>query len=195
LFNALSPTQADLYTIELSNGVIKRLTDTPEDEVETRWSRDGRWIFYSSNKTGRFELYKMLAEGGGRPVQITRQGGLNPVESPDGRFLYYAKNGDTPTSLCRVPIEGGREEKLLDGLSYSLNFVISGGSLYLLSLGEKSETSVLEIYDLRTCTRKRLLALNKAWYYGMALSPDRRRLSYSIVDSQGSNLMLTQYPN
>ncbi|HEX4166862.1 MAG TPA: DPP IV N-terminal domain-containing protein [Bryobacteraceae bacterium] len=106
LFNALSPSQSDLYTIEVSTGVRKRLTDTKEDEVETRWSRDGRWIFYSSNKTGRFELYKTAAEGGGRPVQITRQGGLNPVISPDGRFLYYARNGDSPTSLWRVPIAG-----------------------------------------------------------------------------------------
>lgn len=195
LFNALSPTQGDLYTIEVSTGVTKRLTDTPENEVETRWSRDGRWIFYSSDKTGRFELYKMPAEGGGRPVQITRQGGLNPVISPDGRFLYYARNGDSPTSLCRVPIEGGVEEKLLDGLSYSLNFVVSEGHLYLLSLGEKPETSVLELYDIRTRARKRLLSLDKGWWYGMALSPDRHWLSYTTVDSQGSNLMLAQYPD
>jgi hypothetical protein len=54
---------------------------------------------------------------------------------------------------------------------------------------------VLELYDLRTRTRKRLLSLDKGWYYGMALSPDQHWLSYSILDSQGSNLMLAQYPN
>ena len=78
LFNALNPIQSDLYTIEVGTGVTKRLTDTPENEVETRWSQDGKWILFSSDKTGRFELYKMAAQGGGRPVQITRQGGLNP---------------------------------------------------------------------------------------------------------------------
>lgn len=117
------------------------------------------------------------------------------MQSPDGRFLYYAKNGDTPTSLCRVPVEGGLEEKLLDGLSYSLNFAVSEKRLYLLSLGDKPETSLLEQYDLRTRIRKRLLPLDKGWYYGMALSPDRRWLTYAIVDSQGSNMMLAQYPN
>src|SRR6185312_11079727 len=124
-------------------------------------------IFYSSDKTGRYELYKMPAEWGGRHVQITRQGGLNPVESADGKFLYYALNADSPTSLCRVPIQGGVEEKLLYGLSYSLNFVVSDGRLYLLSIGEKPETSVLELYDIGSRTRKRLLTLNKGWYYGM----------------------------
>jgi Tol biopolymer transport system component/DNA-binding winged helix-turn-helix (wHTH) protein len=195
LFNSSSPIQSDLYTIEVGNGVTKRLTDTPDNEVEARWSRDGRWIFYSSDKTGRFELYKMAAERGGQRVQITRQGGLNPVESPDGRFLYYAKNADSPTSLCRVPMQGGVEEKLLDGLSYSLNFVFKEGRLYLLSLGEKPETSVLELYNVRTRTRKRLLPLDKGWSYGFALSPDQHWLSYSIVDSQGSNLMLAHYPD
>jgi Tol biopolymer transport system component/DNA-binding winged helix-turn-helix (wHTH) protein len=195
VFNAVSAGESDLYMIEVGTGVTKRLTDTKENEVETRWSRDGRWIFYSSDKTGRFELYKMAAEGPGRPVQITRQGGLNPVESPDGRFLYYARNGDSPSSLCRVPVEGGVEEKLLDGLSYSLNFVVSGDRVYLLSLGDKPETSALEMYDLKTRTRKRLLSVDKGWYYGMALSPDQHWLSYTVADSQGSNLMLAHYPD
>lgn len=84
---------------------------------------------------------------------------------------------------------------MLDGLSYSLNFVVTDGRVYLLSLGDKPETSVLELYDLRTRARKRLLSLNKGWYYGMALSPDRHCLAYTVADSQGSNLMLAQYPD
>jgi hypothetical protein len=66
--------------------------------------------------------------------------------------------------------------------------------VYLLSLGDKPENSVLELYDLKTRTRKRLFSLDKGWYYGMALSADRHWLSYSVADSQGSNLMLAQYP-
>lgn len=84
---------------------------------------------------------------------------------------------------------------MLDGLSYSLNFVVTDGRVYLLSLGDKPETSVLELYDLRTRARKRLLSLNKGWYYAMALSPDQYWLSYTVADSQGSNLMLAKYPD
>lgn len=194
LFNS-SETQSDIYTIEVENGIVKRLTDTPENELETRWSRDGEWIFYSSDKTGRFEIYKMPAKGGSLPIQITHGGGLNPVESRDGLFLYYAKDGSSPSSIWKVPVVGGREVKVLDGLSYSLNFAVADAGIYFLSLGDKPETSVLELYDLHGGTRSRLLAIDKGWFYGMALSPDQHHLCYSVIDRQGSGLMLAQYPS
>ena len=195
LFNS-GETQSDIYTIEVENGTFQRLTDTPDGELETRWSRDGKWIFYSCDKTGRFEIYRMPVKGEqwSAPVQITHGGGLNPVESRDGLFLYYAKDGSSPGSIWKVPAAGGKEIKVLDGLSYSLNFAVADAGIYFLSLGEKPETSILELYDPRGGTRTRLLTIDKGWFYGMALSPDQHHLCYTVMDRQGSGLMSAQYP-
>lgn len=77
---------------------MRRLTDDSADEVEASWSRDGKWIYFGSNKSGRFELYKMPAAGG-TPVGITRGGGVRGVESVDGKWVYFAKNAFSPTSI------------------------------------------------------------------------------------------------
>ena len=50
---------------------------------EARWSRDGRWIYFASNRTGRDEVWRMPAAGGA-PAQITRQRGAAAAESGDG---------------------------------------------------------------------------------------------------------------
>ena len=51
-------------------------------------------------------------------MQITKQGGQTATESPDGRYLYYAKYESSPTAIWRVPVSGGEEEPVVDGLSY-----------------------------------------------------------------------------
>jgi hypothetical protein len=54
-------------------------------------------------------------------VRVTRDGGINAIESTDGLLLYYAKAPHSPTAIWRVRVAGGKEDKVIDGLSYSLN--------------------------------------------------------------------------
>jgi hypothetical protein len=52
----------------------------------------------------------MPAEGG-LPIQVTRNGGFDSSESPDGRDLYFTKGVNEP-GLWRIPATGGREEAI-----------------------------------------------------------------------------------
>jgi Tol biopolymer transport system component len=135
----------------------------------------------------------MPAKGTGAPVQLTHHGGINPNESPDGLWLYYAKDPASPTSIWKVPVAGGTEVKVLDGLSYSLNFAVAEKGIYFLSVGDKPNASNLEFYDLHTGSRARLRTIDKGWFFGMALSPDQRWLTYSVIDQAGSDLMMAEY--
>jgi hypothetical protein len=49
-------------------------------------------------------VWKIPANGGGQ-VQVTRKGGFAPLESPDGKFLYYTK-ALSATSVWKVPVGG-----------------------------------------------------------------------------------------
>jgi serine/threonine-protein kinase len=53
-------------------------------------SRDGQWLAYSSNESGRDEVYVRPFPGvdGGR-WQLSSGGGTQPLWSPDGRELYF----------------------------------------------------------------------------------------------------------
>jgi Tol biopolymer transport system component/predicted Ser/Thr protein kinase len=63
------------------------------DEVEPRFSPDGRWLAYVSNESGRFEIYVQPYPGPGGKWQISTEGGIDPVWNPNGRELFYG-SGD-----------------------------------------------------------------------------------------------------
>lgn len=192
LFNARREGSADLYTLVPETGELHRLTTDPSDESEPRWSRDGKWIYFGSNRTGREEVWRIEAAGGA-PKQITRHGGTTATESPDRRYLFYAKDySSSPSSIWRVPVEGGTEERVTDGLSYSLNFVVADRGLYFLAVSDAPDKTSIDFFEFATGRRTRLVELGKPWWYGMALSPEGTSLLFSLVDSAGSNLMLVE---
>jgi Tol biopolymer transport system component len=185
----------DLYVLRVDTRELRRLTDDPADEVRPRWSRDGHWIYFGSNRTGRFEVWRMPA-GGGAPVQVTKQEGRAPTESPDGGWLYYAKGtGPTPSatskfSIWRVPVEGGEETLVVEGLSEPGNFVVASRGIYFLAVGQSSEATSIDFVESETGKRTTIVTLGKTWWYGTALSPDERTMLFATIDSTGSNLML-----
>ncbi len=52
-------------------------------------SPDGRWLAYKSNESGRYEIYVQPFPGGGERHQISTDGALPPVWSPDGQAIFY----------------------------------------------------------------------------------------------------------
>jgi hypothetical protein len=195
LFNSRREGSNDLYLLRVDTRELRRLTDDPADESRPRWSRDGRRIYFGSNKTGQYEVWKMPADGG-TPVQVTKQGGRGPIESPDGGFLYYAKGtGPTPfansaISIWRVPVAGGEETLVVEGLSDPGNFVVARRGVYFLAVGQSPEQTSIDFVESETGKRTTIVTLGKTWWYGAALSPDERTMLFSTVDSIGSNLML-----
>src|SRR6185436_1801658 len=90
VFDASRKNGSSIYRVSLGGGEARLLT---ADDFENRcpsWSRDGKWIYFASRRTGRFEVWKTPAAGGSA-VQVTRNGGHAALESPDGKYIYYAK--------------------------------------------------------------------------------------------------------
>ncbi|MDT7933321.1 MAG: S9 family peptidase [Sphingomonadaceae bacterium] len=78
------------------------------------WTADGRSVVMSANLAGRFNLWRLSADGG-EPVQLTksddRQGG--PTMLRDGRVLYQQdRAGNEMWDLWAVPLAGGEPVNL-----------------------------------------------------------------------------------
>jgi dipeptidyl aminopeptidase/acylaminoacyl peptidase len=75
------------------------------------WTRDGKSVVISTNLTGRYNLWKLTADGG-FPLQLTqsddRQSAL--ATSPDGRWVVYQADhaGDEIYDLYAVSLNGGQ---------------------------------------------------------------------------------------
>jgi serine/threonine protein kinase len=114
-FDSISEGNADVYVVDVAGGPPRRLTSNPAEDIVPGWSADGRWVYFTSNRGGSRQIWKMPADepgGESKAVPVTRQGGFYGVESPDGRF-YYAKERALETSIWSVPIEGGEEAPAL----------------------------------------------------------------------------------
>jgi Tol biopolymer transport system component len=72
------------------------------------WSRDGKWIYVRSTRSGRDELWR-IAAAGGPPEQITRTGGIAAWESWNGELLHYSRSG----TLYSQSLTGGPERQVL----------------------------------------------------------------------------------
>ena len=148
LFSSRREGSGDLYLLVPDTGELRRITDDPSEDFEPRWSRDGRSIYFGSNRTGRSEVWKMSASGGSA-VRITQQGGQTATESSDGRLLYYAKPA-FPASIWQVPINGGEEKLVVDGLSNPLNFVVGDRGLYFLAQGDAPQKTSVDYFEYAT---------------------------------------------
>ena len=123
--------QWEIYVTDLQGGQPQRLTTHESDDLFPSWSRDGRWVYFSSNRSGDYQVWKVPASGG-QALQLTQQGGFIPLESPDGKFLYYGKS--KPKSLWRMPLEGGDECLVFEIAEFRItDLVVVNEGIYLLT--------------------------------------------------------------
>ena len=188
LFNSTREGTSDLYLLFPRTGEVRRLTTHPAEELEAHWSRDGESIYFGSNRSGRFEIWRMQADGSAA-TQVTTHGGQTAQESPDRRSLYYAKNG-SPTTIWRVPLDGGDDVQVVDGVSYPNNFVVGDRGIYFLAVGDSASKTSIDFFEFSTGRRKTLAKVGKPWWSGIALSADQGWLLFATIDRDGSDLML-----
>lgn len=121
---------SDIWITDLNGNSLKRITSTPAVESEPQFSPDGKWIAFSSNRSGNTAVYVVSKEGG-TPKRLTWQPSAATVRgwTPDGKSVLYASARETaPTGYNRlwtVPVTGGPSTMLshqwaFDG-SYSGN--------------------------------------------------------------------------
>jgi eukaryotic-like serine/threonine-protein kinase len=90
LYTEAGATSADLWTVPLSGDrKPKRFLATPFLEDHGKFSPDGRWIAYTSNASGRDEVYVRQFPGAERFFKISRDGGSGPRWRDDGRELFF----------------------------------------------------------------------------------------------------------
>ena len=78
----------DIHVLDLSSRQTRRVTTHRAIDTEGSWSPDGRYIYFTSDRSGGPQIYRVPATGGS-PERVTFEGGYNarPRMSPDGERL------------------------------------------------------------------------------------------------------------
>ncbi len=121
-----------------------------------RWAADSRHIYFESNVTGRFNIWRVPAKGGW-PEQVTvsdeRTTLLDP--SPDGRWVLYSQDhaGNEKPNLYLVPSAGGRPLDLTrtKGIGYR-SVQWSPDGKYLAFAAEREAPGAYDVYLLEVPT-------------------------------------------
>jgi len=106
-----SATGWDIMTVG-GNG-LESVIATPFSEAWVRPSPDGRWLAYASDESRRFEVFLRRVDGTGSRLQVSVDGGNEPVWSADGRTLYYRRIDPENTNLMAVSLELGAEPSVV----------------------------------------------------------------------------------
>jgi serine/threonine protein kinase len=86
-------------------------------EGSPKFSPDGRWLAYCSNESGKSQAYVQAFPGPGPKIQISNDGGTDPVWKRNGGELYY-RNGDSMMAVVvstTPKFTAGRPEELWRG--------------------------------------------------------------------------------
>lgn len=90
----------DLYLVPAAGGVERRLTDDPAVDLLPRFTPDGRSVVFSSDRSGRFQLWEVAVDGG--PARRLLRNDAEEWQadpSPDGRRIAFLSDRDGPISL------------------------------------------------------------------------------------------------
>jgi len=182
--------QWDIWTIGVDGSGLRQVTHDPDVAHIPSFSRDGRWIYFVSHRTGREEVWR-VASRGGPEEQVTREGGTNAFESVDGRTLYYLRSPGG--ALLARPTLGGAERTVAGCVNLSSYAVASGGIYYVAcSAGAAGPSQrVVHYWNARTGQDRVVGGFEAPMTLNLAASPDGRTLLYDR-STPGSDLMMIE---
>ncbi len=107
----------DIWTVDSVGGRARPVTMHEAHDLYPAFSPDGRWLAFSSNRHGGYDVFIVPVEGG-KPRRLTFDSATDMVNgwSPDGKHVLFAsaRSTDFPPGpdLYTVPVEGGPEQRI-----------------------------------------------------------------------------------
>lgn len=104
----------DIFVLDVGTGRETRLTDTPEREMHTSWSADGRRIAFVVLTEDGSDIHVMNRDGTDpRQLTFTDEREFHPKWSPDGRWLIYDSGTGSERQVWTMDVETGEARQLV----------------------------------------------------------------------------------
>ncbi len=126
------PNRHDILVQPADGSAAWPYAATSADETAARISPDGRWVAYTSDESGRAEVYLNSYPSPGQRMMISSGGGVHPVWRGDGRELYYWRDG----ALLAVRLsgtEGARPVRGAQTVLFEAPYQMSVNTMYDVS--------------------------------------------------------------
>ena len=107
--------EGDLWRVPRTGGIAYRIISMEGKIRAPRYSPDGKWIAFSSNRDGNYNIYVTPADGG-QTRQLTFHQSSNITESWswDSHTLYFSSDRYNLNAVYTLPLPGGPPQRLFD---------------------------------------------------------------------------------
>lgn len=86
-------TQKDIYIMDLNNRKVKRITNTPDDDIYIKWSPDGTKLAYVSYVLGQPDIFIYdFASGKSHNITNNPADDIDPVWTPNSQSIVFTSN-------------------------------------------------------------------------------------------------------
>ncbi len=190
VFDAAVDGHADLWVVGHESRQPKRWTSSISEDRNAVFSHDGASIYFTSDRSGRWEIWRMPADGGAA-VQLTTSGGFRAQPSHDGQAIYFVQL-DRP-GVWSMPVAGGPAELVLPGLNLADwgSWVAGEHGIYhvtrsplTIAYSPFGEAPTITIHE----PAKTIPYLGRA----LSLSADGKRLLFSLIDHSDDEVMAVE---
>jgi Tol biopolymer transport system component len=112
VYTTLRPPNFDLFLFDETGAAPRRLTQNDATDYNAVFSPDGRWIVFTSERTGNADLFALDLEGSGEPVRLTHHAAMDDAAafSPDGAQLAFVSTREGDADIFVMPFRTGDEE-------------------------------------------------------------------------------------
>jgi hypothetical protein len=131
-----------------------------------------------------------VRDTGGDESQITSGGGLKPIESSDGKTIYFIS--ETKRAIWQVPSAGGPESEVLAKLHPTmLGFQVTRQGIYYVAPPYSGDDCYLRFRSFSTgLDRAVVLVRDSPFSTVISVEPEERYLLFHQTDRPGMDLML-----
>jgi Tol biopolymer transport system component/DNA-binding winged helix-turn-helix (wHTH) protein len=185
---------SQIYMIDSEGRNLHAVTSGDYENSVPSYSRDGMAIYFASNRTGDWQVWRRELSTG-QETQVTRHGGFAAFESYDAKTLYYSRLEGG--GIWSMPRGGGEEQHITAALhrGYWGHFAVTDSGIYYVDSDAEPGPAVM-YYNFQTRRFTPVLTLKQnpvPWTAAnLAASRDGRVVFYVQAEFRNSTITMAE---